>query len=347
MRQLLDYDHYIICFSGGKDCTAAFLHLIELGVPLEKMELWHHLIDGKDKCFMDWPVTEAYCRAFAKKFNVPIHFSWKEGGFKREMLRENDQTAPIFFETPDGKIGKSKPGNGKKTTRRKFPQVSADLKVRWCSAYLKIDVCTASICNQARFHHKKILVISGERGEESPCRARYKTHEPDRSDNRYKGTYQTSYTATLSGKKKQITRTITLGKNDREVDRFRPVKDWKESEVWAIIKRHQIRVHPCYYLGWSRCSCQFCIFGNADQFASAAEIGRLIWQELVAFEKDFRHTMKRNATLTDFIKKGKPYKGVFDDELRQLSQSTEYPLPITVDPWVLPPGAFAEGSGPT
>ncbi len=96
MKELLLYDHYILCFSGGNDWTAAFLHLLESGVPKEKIELLYHLVNGKAEVIMDWPVTEAYCRAFARHFEVPIFFSWKAGGFKREMLREILYCSHIF-----------------------------------------------------------------------------------------------------------------------------------------------------------------------------------------------------------------------------------------------------------
>ena len=43
---LEEYDKIIVLFSGGKDSLACVLHLLELGVPREKIELWHHDIDG-------------------------------------------------------------------------------------------------------------------------------------------------------------------------------------------------------------------------------------------------------------------------------------------------------------
>lgn len=122
------YDYYIIAFSGGKDSLACLLHLLDLGVPKEKIELWHHLIDGREgSTLMDWPVTESYCEAIAKAFSLPIYFSWKEGGFEREMLRENARTAPTRFQAPDEAnednliecgVGGTR---GKFGTRRKFP----------------------------------------------------------------------------------------------------------------------------------------------------------------------------------------------------------------------------------
>jgi hypothetical protein len=38
----LDYDHVVVAFSGGKDSTAAFLHLLECNIPKSRIELWHH-----------------------------------------------------------------------------------------------------------------------------------------------------------------------------------------------------------------------------------------------------------------------------------------------------------------
>ena len=160
-----DYDRYIVSFSGGKDSTATFLYLLDHGIPREKIELWHQDIDGRERNFFDWEVTPDYCRRFAHAFGVKIYFQWKEGGFYREMMRENRLTAPNCYELPDGTIGRSGGTRGKPNTRLRFPQAAADLRTRWCSSYLKIDVCSAAIVNQSRFNNTRILILSGERGE--------------------------------------------------------------------------------------------------------------------------------------------------------------------------------------
>lgn len=315
---ILTYDKYIVAFSGGKDSTACFLHLLEIGVPVEKIELWHHDIDGRGPVFMDWESTPAYCQAFADTFNVPLYFSWKQGGFKTEMTRENSLTAPIFFETPEGikQVGGTQ---GKKSTRLKYPQVSPDLKVRWCSAYLKIDVCATAIRNQDRFNGIHTLVLSGERGEESKARSKYAILEPDRADGR-------------EGKKK------------RHVDRWRPIRDWSEREVWAIIERFKVRAHPAYYLGWGRVSCKFCIFGNANQFASAFAISPKQGNEIAEYEQLFGLTIKRNMSLTELVAKGTPYE--MSAAMIDCATSDTYTESIFVEDWQLPAGAFGESCGP-
>lgn len=66
---------FAVGFSGGKDSIACVLHLLELGIPKDRIELWHHKIDPPDKPFMDWPCTEAYCRAVAGALDIPLYLS--------------------------------------------------------------------------------------------------------------------------------------------------------------------------------------------------------------------------------------------------------------------------------
>jgi 3'-phosphoadenosine 5'-phosphosulfate sulfotransferase (PAPS reductase)/FAD synthetase len=343
------YDKYIVTFSGGKDSTAMFLHLLDLGVDRSKIELWHHEIDGREDTtnFMDFPVTTSYCQAFADAFGVPIFFSWKQGGFKGEMLRENSRTAPTHFEDENKNILTAGGEGGKVSTRRRYPQTSGDLSVRWCSASLKIDVCSIAICNQKRFNNSRTLVLSGERGEESPARAKYQTFEVDRADNRFKTPYEVvTKMVSSKGKSYEVKRLVEPGKDDRHVDRWRPIKDWSEKQVWEIIERYKIRTHPAYEIGFSRVSCLFCIFGNQDQFFSAYQISPQQGDEIIKYEKEFGCTIKRNESVSDLIARGKPYPGLSNTELVQVARSKHYTLPIFCDPWVLPAGAFGKGCGP-
>lgn len=328
---LYSYDKYIVSFSGGKDSTACLLFLLDNGVPKEKIELWHQEIDGRNTPLFDWEVTPNYCLKLGMAFGIPTLFQWKEGGFTREMLRNNSRTAPIYYEQEINTPGEiptkeciySKYGKGKWSTRRRFPQPSPDLRVRWCSAYLKIDVCAAVFRHDERFRNKRTLVLSGERGEESPQRAKYAILEPDRADLR-NGLKFTRY-----------------------IDRFRPIRDWKERQIWDLLEKYRVRPHPCYFMGFGRCSCKFCIFGNCHQFASASCVSRQQAERLIAFEKDFGYTIKRDTDLATLIRKGQPYEAI-TPELSKLATSFEYNQNIIIpkeQTWTLPAGAYTKCGG--
>lgn len=325
---LTSYDKIIVTFSGGKDSLACVLHLLEeekrLGVDLKsKIELWHHGVDGEttdEEGLMDWPVTESYCKAIAKAFGLPIFFSWKVGGFEREMLRDNSLTAPIRFETPDGfsEVGGER---GNLNTRRKFPQVSADLSVRWCSAYLKIDVGAAAIRNQGRFNGKRTLVLSGERAAESKARAGYAKFESDRSH--------------------------CVGKRvKRHVDRWRPVHAWSDAEVWSIIERWKVAPHPAYVLGWGRVSCMACIFGSANQWASVRKLAPKQFARIAQFEATFGATIQRKLSVRQQADKGTPYDWAAEAAASAISRA--FDGPVFLDKWTMPAGALrGESCGPT
>jgi hypothetical protein len=98
---LEEYDYILVGYSGGKDCTAAVLYLLELGVPKNKIVLLHHCIDGKDDTNsllqMDWPCTRSYCQQFADVMGLNIKYSWREEGFAGELLRLGSSN-PISFQ---------------------------------------------------------------------------------------------------------------------------------------------------------------------------------------------------------------------------------------------------------
>lgn len=98
LEQLLpleDYDMIIVLFSGGKDSLACVLRLLEMGVPKEKIELWHHDIDGGEpNLHMDWLPTQNYCRAVAEYLGIRLRVSWRIGGFWSEVYRIGASNSP-------------------------------------------------------------------------------------------------------------------------------------------------------------------------------------------------------------------------------------------------------------
>lgn len=318
------YDRFVVFQSGGKDSIACILHLLDCGVDPDRIELHHHDVDGREGSrLVDWPITRSYCEAFAKAFGLRLFFSWKAGGFEGEMLRENQRTAPTRWQREDGSIGQSGGDGGKVSTRRKFPQVSADLTTRWCSSYLKVMIGASLITGEPRFLNGKTLVITGERAEESASRARYKTFEPHRTDNR-NGT-----------------------RVKRWVDHWRPVHGWSERQVWDIIQKYRVNPHPCYWLGWGRCSCMKCIFGSPNQWASARTVDPEGFAVVADYEAEFGVTIHRVHSVIHQADKGVAYD--MEPAMKALAMSDYYPeeLILVQGEWQLPPGAFGESTGPT
>lgn len=321
------YDRVVVALSGGKDSVACALYLLELGVDRSKIELWHHLIDGREggAFQMDWPFTEAYCRKFAAAFGLPIHFSWKRGGFAGEAFRKDAPTAPTHWEDPDG-TARSGGGRGPQNTRMQFPQVSADLSVRWCSSYLKIQIGEMVLRASQRFDGAKTLFVTGERAEESPARNRYLRFQVHRTDARG-------------------------GSKRRHVDAWRPVHAWREAEVWDILRRHRVNPAPPYRLGWSRLSCACCIFGNADQWASARAIAPGMFARVAAAEARFGKTIDRRRSLPEMAAAGTAYAAIGENrdavaEALDPGWAGEVLVPEGQE-WAMPAGAFGRGPGPS
>ncbi|MDU7519864.1 MAG: phosphoadenosine phosphosulfate reductase family protein [Roseomonas mucosa] len=321
---LRSYDHVVLFTSGGKDATACLLDLLERGVDPARIELHHHEVDGRGPAFMDWPVTGAYVAAQAAAFGLPLFRSWRTGGFEREMLRQDAPTAPILFETPHGLMRAR--GAGPRNTRLLFPQTSADLSVRWCSAALKIGVGAASVAGQDRFLGRRTLVVTGERAQESAARARYAAFEPHRTDTR------------------------DGSRRPRHVDHWRPVHGWDEGRVWDTLQRHGVRPHPAYELGWSRLSCMACIFGSAAQWATIRLIAPALFERIAAYEERFGRTIQRARSIRALADLGRPYPvALTRPDLVALALGETWALPIIGLPsaWTLPAGAFGEAAGPT
>jgi hypothetical protein len=324
LPDLGSYDYIIVASSGGKDSIACTLHLLERGVDMAKVEIWHHLVDGQGPVHFDWPCTESYVWAFANALGIPCYFSWRIGGLMGELLRENRLTNPVQFEAPGGQLFTAGGMRGKPNTRRRWPALGTNLATRWCSYCVKIDVGSLALTNQARFRGARTLFITGERAEESANRARYAHFEPHRSDLRNGRNYQ------------------------RHVDHWRPVHGWPEADVWAIMKRHNINPHPAYRLGWSRCSCRNCIFNSNDHWASLWAIKPDIILAIDQLERELDFTMHPTMSILERVERGRPFAMKQADIDAAMSPIWQQPIILEPGTWQLPAGAFRGGTcGPT
>lgn len=340
----------IVAFSGGKDSLASLLALLEMGVPKDEIELWHHLIDGApgSPVRFDWPCTEGYVRAVGRALGIPVRFSWKDGGFEAEMMRENAVTKGVYYEDEHGDVQflpPAPPGSYCKecraffdsdeqhtcphcgtqrdgfNTRLKYPMKTADLAKRWCSAYLKIMICKRVFANDPRFAEGYYWMLSGERREESAARAKYKEAERHGSSN-----------------------------SKRLVHQWRNVIDWTEEQVWDIIARWRIMPHPAYRLGWGRVSCMCCIFGDKDQWASVRHIAPTVFNWHAQNERRFALTITQGSSVVDMADKGSAFVQDAPQWLIDLALSPHYPMDEVFVPkelpWEYPAGAFKRCGGP-
>lgn len=319
------YDHIIVCVS-GKDAIASLLTLIEQGADMSKVELWHHLADGQEGSrLFDWAFMDSYMEKLAEAFNLPLYFSWLQGGLEGEMNKHNSFSQPHIVETPAGVVTlerdttRTKPG-----TRRQFPQQSANLATRWCSSAAKIDVGRRAITNQDRFLNSKTLFITGERREESSGRAKYNQLESHAVDRRH-------------------------GRLGRHVDAWRPVLHLSEEKVWELLARHRVDAPVPYRLGWTRSSCLTCVFNSPAIWATIRKYFPHRANPIAAYEDEFKSTISRQRiNVLDLGATAEAFNITDLDALAQ-AENREYTLPVFTPEglsWKLPPGAFGkEGCG--
>ena len=304
---------FLVAFSGGKDSVAMVLDLIDKGVDKSKIILHHHEVDGRGQNLFDWKCTTSYCRAFAKALGLKILFSYREGGIVREMYRENEGLQDVLYQREqDGEFIriKSKEGN---STRHKFPAVSASLMTRWCSAVAKIDVLSRVMSNNPDYKTGRYVICTGERREESANRSKYA----------------------------EVTLHTTNTKKGRKVYQWRSIIDWSEENVWAIMANYKIQCHPCYELGWSRCSCQTCIFSSPNVWATIEQLEPQKIEKISSIEQDIDHTLYNGMTIEQKVAKGNSFLAG-DWEKWAIASRGEFNLPIFVEEWRLPKGAFGE-----
>lgn len=170
---LEEYDQVILLFSGGKDSTAAFYYLLELGVPREKIELWHHDLNGGHPTrIMDWTVTMAYVDSFAKAEGVRLRVSRRVNGFWGEVYRIG-ASYPVEYEGDDGTYTQCELSNVQKESDRLRNQImrevmpnddfsfenSAELNRAWCARYEELllqDIVTVEMGQLAKAGNERM-----------------------------------------------------------------------------------------------------------------------------------------------------------------------------------------------
>lgn len=255
-------DHIIISVSGGKDSSVLMGYAVN-NFPKEKLICVHAKID------IDWDETLPMVKEQCRFFDLPlviveaVDIKGNKKGFISQLLspRVNRKTKEIG--------------------QYKFPDMN---NARWCTSVLK----TGPIDKYCRTLKGNVLVLIGERRDESPNRKKLKAWRPDIKN--------------------------SLKDKSRIIVKYSPILDYSEEYVWVIIKRYNIPVHPCYSWGVSRASCAICIFSSDKEIKIAAERAPKIVEKYLKAESQIDHsfrykaaTKKRPAILesiADILKKG-------------------------------------------
>lgn len=343
LLSLEEYDLVAILLSGGKDSIVCYYKLLELGVPKEKMEFWHHDIDGGHPSRrMDWRCTQNYVKSFAEAEEVSLRLSWRVNGFFGELYRIGASEPVEWMEPDTGEIRQCRLSQNYLKCqeikhhatedmedqlkalgyRMKFPAKTGDLSRRWCSAYLKIMVADTVVSNLEKTRSDvKVLVVSGERRGESKGRSKYNEME--------------------------IHRTNAEKKEHRLVHQWRPVIDYSEKDVWEILKRHKVNPHPCYRAGWNRCSCAMCIFSTPKLFAGIRELYPEEYALLKQDEQILGFTLDNKCDLDTFVGNAPSCVYHGDDQAIRSLVTGEFTLGdvYVKDTWKYPAGAFHGAEG--
>ena len=340
---LEEYDLIAVLLSGGKDSIACYYKLLELGVPRNKIEFWHHNIDGGHPSRrMDWRCTQNYVKSFAEAEGIPLRTSWRVNGFFGELYRIGASEPVEWMEPDTGEIRQCRlspnylkcqeikqqaPEDMDEQLRQmgyrmKFPMKTGDLSRRWCSAYLKIMVADTVMSNLEKTkRNAKILVVSGERRGESAGRSKYNEME--------------------------IHRTNAEKKAHWLVHQWRPVIDYSEKDVWEVLKRHKVNPHPCYRAGWNRCSCAMCIFSTPKLFAGIKELYPEDYELLKQDEKTLGFTLDNKCDLDSFVGNAKSCVYHGDQEALHSLITGDFlqdEVYVTGN-WLYPAGAFHGAEG--
>ncbi|WP_336788462.1 phosphoadenosine phosphosulfate reductase domain-containing protein [Paenibacillus sp. MMO-177] len=235
MLPINEYDQVHVNVSGGADSVAtALVALYGYRIPKEKITLVHMRVDGdpNDKTkrqLFDWPQTDDYLEYLSKALDLPLVTIWGDMSLE-ERIR----------------------------SRGMFP----DSKCRFCTSYQKRDVYAKWV---RQFNDCKILLLTGERSEESTERAAKNVF--------------------------QIHSAQATGRKDRIVHWLKPIKDMLKIQVRQLIADYGIELHPCYQ--WvSRCSCKFCIFNTSAEMQHTSKLFPDDWEYLKQMERELGHTMK-------------------------------------------------------
>lgn len=234
------YDHIIVSLSGGKDSHAM---------------LW-------------WAYGEALCQGVQDRL-IAIHADtgaeWKQTRDHCRYLCDN-LTVRLTVATPFRPL----PEHIEK--RGMWPSAAC----RYCTS----DCKRAAIDKVIRWMNpasedRTILILTGERREESPKRSKLRPIEAHER----------------------------LSTRKRKVISWRPMLDAKVERIWELIEESGLRRHPAYDFGNDRLSCAMCVLASENDIRNGARFHPELAETYLRMERDMKHTFRSGRSLADILRK--------------------------------------------
>ncbi len=243
---LSTYDGVVVNLSGGKDSQVT---LDRICAGAERAGVLGRVRAVHADTGSEWPQSAPHCAYLCGQYGVPF-----EVVRPRRPLAESIRRRGMWPSNP----------------------------CRYCTSDHKRDPIAALVRRHwpAR-SGARILVVSGERAEESPHRARLPAFAVDGR-------------LTVSG---------------RAVHQWRPILDLGEAQVWAEIERSGLRHHVAYDWGCRRVSCILCVLASENDLRIGAEHNPEMAKLYLRIEADIGHTFRHRRPLADILQAGGDSRG--------------------------------------
>lgn len=101
--------------------------------------------------------------------------------------------------------------------------------------------------------------------------------------------------------KAELTRDARASNGKREVTTWLPIHGLSEAEVWQVIERSPLPVHPAYAAGMPRLSCCFCVLASRGALVRAAQLNPELARTYAEVEARINHRFRNDLSMADII----------------------------------------------
>lgn len=282
---LASYDVILVNSSAGKDSQAMLTHLVKHadaeGVPRGRIIVVH-----ADLGRVEWAGTrelaERQAAAYGLRFETVARaedlldqivtrrrtLNAEAAVLIAESLALYDAGFPALAALPEADADK-------KLNTPAWPSSQA----RYCTSDQKTSQVAKLMTRLATEHRAahpdrpiRILNCLGIRAAESPARAKKIPFGPDAATN-----------------------------GRRIVDRWLPIFDWSDEEVWNTIRASGLPYHPAYDAGMPRLSCMFCVLAGRKELVLSARLNPAMAREYLKVEQLVGHTFKADLPMAEIV----------------------------------------------